>query len=290
MDYIELGQALFGDKNRTVTSPTESNTVAYTPSSPSNAHIIVGTATSVSDDGMVTVNVGGKVIPADDLISGGTTSNISISSNVDVQEGDSVYISVVGSDNTGKTMTVIGVPGGGDRTKQEVADVKLTADEAYTEAKGKATNYTEKPEPPYAVGDTWTDIYSGKVYVCTTAKSSGEEFSQSDWVVSAKAGADATLVCVISSQGEAFKNNEVNTTLDVTIFHGSSCVTTKEGLTKEYGASYFLRWWFRQRGSDQYSELLSTDSRLSENGFKLTVTSDDVDQQIVFRCELDDGR
>ena len=104
------------------------------------------------------------------------------------------------------------------------------------------------------------------------------------------AGADAILVCVVSSEGEAFKNNEVSTTLDVTIFHGAKSVTTKEQLVAEFSSAYYLRWWYRARGATGYSELSSTDPRLSNDGFTQSVSPKDVDQQTIFRCTLDDGK
>lgn len=172
---------------------------------------------------------------------------------------------------------------------EKCAGIEITVTD---ESAGKSVNYVSDtmPTPPYSVGDTWTDVDDGKVYVCVNARDDGEIAQASDWAVAAKAGADATLVCVVSKNGESFKNDEVSTTLDVTIFHGSASVTTSAGLVSEFGASAFLRWWSRPRGATDYSELSSTDPRISNGGFTLTVTPEDVDQQIVFRCTLDDGK
>ena len=166
------------------------------------------------------------------------------------------------------------------------------AEEAKRLAASKAVNFVSDtlPSPPYSVGDTWTNIGANTVSTCVTARADGETALDSDWKLSGKAGADAILVCVVSSEGEAFKNNEVSTTLDVTIFHGAKSVTTKEQLVAEFSSAYYLRWWYRARGATGYSELSSTDPRLSNDGFTLSVSPKDVDQQTIFRCTLDDGK
>jgi len=173
---------------------------------------------------------------------------------------------------------------------KEAAKASDAAAEAKTIAVSKSMNYTSQPTPPYNVGDTWTDLTNNIVYTCYTSRLETEEFNKSDWCETGKAGKDAALVCVVSRNGEAFKNNEVETTLDVTIFYGGKTITTKTELSNSFGSAASLKWLYCPKGSKTYYELSSTDSRLSNDGFTLVISPSDVDQQIVFRCELDDGK
>ena len=173
---------------------------------------------------------------------------------------------------------------------KEATGATTIASEAKTLAASKSTNYTSQPTPPYNVGDTWTDLTNNIVYTCYTSRLETEEFNKSDWCETGKAGKDAALVCVVSRNGEAFKNNEVETTLDVTIFYGGKTITTKTELSNSFGSAVSLKWLYCPKGSKTYYELSSTDSRLSNDGFTLVISPSDVDQQIVFRCELDDGK
>lgn len=173
---------------------------------------------------------------------------------------------------------------------KEAIKASDAAAEAKTIAVSKSMNYTSQPTPPYNVGDTWTDLTNNIVYTCYTSRLETEEFNKSDWCETGKAGKDAALVCVVSRNGEAFKNNEVETTLDVIIFYGGRTITTKTELSNSFGSAVSLKWLYCPKGSKTYYELSSTDSRLSNDGFTLVISPSDVDQQIVFRCELDDGK
>ena len=97
---------------------------------------------------------------------------------------------------------------------------------------------------------------------------------------------DATVVYIHSSKGSAFKNNEISTVLTVTVIHGALSITDQTALEKEYGTGSYLQWKCRLYGQTEYSTILSTDTRMSENGFKFTVSPSDVDTQAVFEVEL----
>lgn len=99
-------------------------------------------------------------------------------------------------------------------------------------------------------------------------------------------GADAILLHIDSSRGTVFKNADGSTVLTVTIFYGDKSITDKAGLTAAFGASAYLEWrWLKVDESD-WGTIPASDSRLSNDGFTLAITSDDVDVKTSFECNL----
>lgn len=99
-------------------------------------------------------------------------------------------------------------------------------------------------------------------------------------------GEDATVLRIDSTRGLMFKNNNVSTVLNVTIYSGPDVITTYSALTARYGASAYLQWYWQRIGETTFYEILSTDTRLSNNGFSLTLTPSDVDTKVTFMCKL----
>jgi len=99
-------------------------------------------------------------------------------------------------------------------------------------------------------------------------------------------GKDAILIYIESSEGTAFKNNEISTKLTVTIYHGANVIRSKAGLTADFGANVYLQWQIKKKGDSDFTSILSTDSHLSNDGFTYTVTADDIDTQCVFNVQL----
>lgn len=103
---------------------------------------------------------------------------------------------------------------------------------------------------------------------------------------SGKDGADAVLLRIDSSRGTVFKNNAVSTVLSVRIFYGEQIIENKSQLTAAFGAGAYLEWSWLRIDDEAFGVILSTDSRISQNGFCLTISSDDVDVKTTFTCEL----
>lgn len=99
---------------------------------PSETHTITGTATSDSADGLVMVDLEGYTISEDDQ------QSLELPTTVDVHEGDTVQVTLVGG--VAKSPIVTGVVGGGDRLSGNVQDA-VDAAEAATEAVSSVTNY-----------------------------------------------------------------------------------------------------------------------------------------------------
>lgn len=89
-------------------------------------HVITGTATEDSADGTVRVDFGGNAVTADGQ------QSVPVTTTGDIREGDIVIAAVVGTKGTAKSPTVIGTPGGGDRTRSEIAAATKSATEAET--------------------------------------------------------------------------------------------------------------------------------------------------------------
>lgn len=101
-----------------------------------------------------------------------------------------------------------------------------------------------------------------------------------------KDGEDGVTLRIDSSRGTVFKNNTVSTTLNVVIFKGGKTITDAVALRQEFGSAAHLEWQWQRIGETTFGTILSTDSRLSEEGFSLLLTPGDVDTKVVFKCQL----
>lgn len=99
MDNLEMAKALL--KNNAAQNGNQTTT-AY------------GIATSASNNGIVTVNLGGDTVDLND------DQEIEVETTFAIREGDEVIVSLIGADGTGKAPVVIGVVGRGDETQAEI--------------------------------------------------------------------------------------------------------------------------------------------------------------------------
>ena len=102
-----------------------------------------------------------------------------------------------------------------------------------------------------------------------------------------KDGKDAILLHIDSSHGTVFKNADGKTTFTVTIFYGSKTITDKSGLADAFGTSAHLEWKWLKVDEDDWGTIPAADARLSNDGFTLAITSDDVDVKTSFECNLE---
>lgn len=101
-----------------------------------------------------------------------------------------------------------------------------------------------------------------------------------------KPGEDATLLKIDSSRGVLFKNNVFSTVLTVTIYKGPLAITDAATMKAQYGAGSYLQWSWRKSEDADWSVMSVSDSHISQDGFMLTITPADVDEKIVFKCDL----
>lgn len=100
-------------------------------------------------------------------------------------------------------------------------------------------------------------------------------------------GEDAILLQIDSSNGNIFKNSAVSTTLTVTVIVGDAWLDTSAKLKSYFGEQAALIWEQKGLGETEFTEIPSTDPRLSDNGFIFTLSTDDVKVRAVFNCKLD---
>lgn len=142
MDYIDAASAFLG----TGGSGMQDSTM------PSETHTITGLATSDSEDGLVRVDLMGYTVSQDG------EQSLELPTTVDVKEGDTVQVTLVGG--TGKSPIVTGVVGGGDRLSGNVQDAVDAATSA-AEAVSSVTNYFFHNESGAHVTTTPNDATTG---------------------------------------------------------------------------------------------------------------------------------
>lgn len=97
-------------------------------------------------------------------------------------------------------------------------------------------------------------------------------------------GVDGGVLRIDSSRGTTFKHSNISTVLSVTVFKGEHTITDIHGLWEAFGPNAFLEWSWRREEDEDFGLLSVMDSRLSNAGFTLTVSPDDVDEKTVFQC------
>ncbi len=99
-------------------------------------------------------------------------------------------------------------------------------------------------------------------------------------------GQDAVTLRIDSSRGTVFKNSDVSTTLKVVIFKGGKTITDPAAMRSEFGSNAYLEWYWQKIGEETFGTILATDSRISNEGFSLSLSPSDVDTKVVFKCQL----
>ena len=122
--------------------------------------------------------------------------------------------------------------------------------------------------------------------ISTRQTSDGAEITVGDHTVSLKDGIDAAVLRINSSKGTVFKNNQVSTVLTVAIYIGGQRITNITDLRTRFGGNAHLQWYWQRLGEETYSIIVASDHKLSDDGFTLTLTPEEVDTKVTFMCEL----
>lgn len=115
---------------------------------------------------------------------------------------------------------------------------------------------------------------------------SGAEIRVGDHTVSLKDGVDAAVLRIDSSRGTVFKNNQVSTVLTVAIYTGGKRITRMADLREEFGDTAYLQWYWQRLDETEFGIIVASDHKLSDDGFTLTLTPEEVDTKVTFLCEL----
>lgn len=98
---------------------------------------------------------------------------------------------------------------------------------------------------------------------------------------------DVPIVTLSSTNGTVFKRNlGVSTIIVATIFTPGGRIDNAAELHRRYGAGAYLEWGWRDVVTDAAHVIVSTDPRVGNGGFTLTVDPDDIDTQAVITCSL----
>lgn len=133
--------------------------------------------------------------------------------------------------------------------------------------------------------DIWKLAISAGVLTFGSSKKSVEEYVE-EVATSAAEDAAVPTLRIDSSRGTVFKNNAVATILTVTIYRSGETITNSTQLANTFGSGAYLQWYWQMIDEDTFGVISATDSKLSNGGFTLTLTPDDVDTKVTFKCEL----
>lgn len=89
-----------------------------------------------------------------------------------------------------------------------------------------------------------------------------------------------------SSRGTVFKSNQASTILSVVIYRGKDRITNITDLRTVMGNNVYLQWKWRRLTDNDWGIISASDSHISEQGFKYTITPADIDNQVSYMCEL----
>lgn len=99
-------------------------------------------------------------------------------------------------------------------------------------------------------------------------------------------GEDAVTLRIESSRGTVFKNSAVSTVLSAVIYYGPQRITDITALRAAFGSGAYLEWRWQRMDESEFGVILSTDSRIGNNGFTFTLSPEDVDTKVTFMCQL----
>ena len=98
---------------------------------------------------------------------------------------------------------------------------------------------------------------------------------------------DVPIVTLSSTNGTVFKRNVgVSTTIIATVFTPGGRIDDRATLAERFGAGAYLQWGWRDVVTDADHVLTIDDPRISQGGFALAVSPDDIDTQAVITCSL----
>ncbi len=98
---------------------------------------------------------------------------------------------------------------------------------------------------------------------------------------------DVPIVTLSSTNGTVFKRNlGIDTTIIATVFTPGGRIDNITELRRRFGNGAYLEWGWRDVVTDADHVLLSSDERITQGGFALVVSPDDIDTQAVITCSL----
>lgn len=129
---------------------------------------------------------------------------------------------------------------------------------------------------------TITGLTGKKVYKAEATDATGNALCSAE--VTVYYIGDAVQLNILSSAGTVFKNSTTATVLRLEIVVGGTKITSYADAVAYFGDSVTVTWRYNKLGESGYTTISSTDSRLSDSGFQLSLTG--IDDQTVFECDM----
>ena len=183
----------------------------------------------------------------------GNGTSVSLPTTVDAKNGDSVLITST-VNNGLDTLTVTGVVGGGDRLQTDI--------QGAVEKSNAAVN-------------TATEASKTASEASTNAAQAISETK------------DLITLRIDSSRGTVFKNNDISTILTVRCYKRGLEITTLNALrTALLDTTARIKWYVLREGDTEWIALADSSSMISNDGFTLTISPNDVDIKCTFKAEI----
>lgn len=99
-------------------------------------------------------------------------------------------------------------------------------------------------------------------------------------------GESAAAVEISTTAGSVIRNSRGSTTLVASVSYGGERISDLATLRAYFGDGASLLWEERRSGSDRFAEVGQGDARLSDGGFRLTVSADSVRGDSTYNCKL----
>lgn len=99
-------------------------------------------------------------------------------------------------------------------------------------------------------------------------------------------GESVAAVEITTTNGAVIRNSQGTTTLEAAVLYGGERITDAETLKSYFGDGASLKWKEKKSGEIGFTAIAASDSRLSDNGFSLTVGAATITADVTFICEL----
>lgn len=96
----------------------------------------------------------------------------------------------------------------------------------------------------------------------------------------------STILYIESSQGTMLDSSIASTVLSVTVYHGGQQITDIDTLKSIMGEYAYLEWSYKGVNDDAFVTISSTDSRIGNDGFTLTLSQNDIGAKTTYTCVL----
>lgn len=173
---------------------------------------------------------------------------------------------------------------------------RLSDGEILARYSGSGIGYSE--DVPYRIGSSSSyieydpktkqlTISADSVLIGDSTVSSVVNKASSDAAAALAETKDLVTLRIDSSRGTVFKNSAVSTVLTVRCYKRGQEITTLGSLKQAMlDSTARIRWYVLREGDADWVSLADSDHMISNDGFTLTVTPDDVTVKCTFKAEI----